>query len=77
MVFRATAQALYSAVFGIAMGTATLAAGPLYAAYGARAYWAMALVAMAGLAASLLVHIFDAAAAQPHSSGSGGNTRAP
>lgn len=49
-----TAQALYASMTGgIAMGGTMLAAGPLYAAYGGRAYWAMAVVAAAALAASL------------------------
>jgi PPP family 3-phenylpropionic acid transporter len=49
-----TAQALYASVTsGIAMGTAMLTSGPLYAAFAGRAYWVMALVALAGLAAAL------------------------
>jgi PPP family 3-phenylpropionic acid transporter len=49
-----TAQALYaSATSGIILGGATLAAGPLYAAFGARAYIAMAMIAAAGLVAAL------------------------
>lgn len=49
-----TAQALYSAVTGgIAMGGAMLLAGPLYAAYAGRAYWAMAAVALVALIAGL------------------------
>ena len=48
-----TAQALYAAVTGgIVMGGTMLAAGPLYAAYGGRAYWAMAAVAVVALLAS-------------------------
>lgn len=51
-----TAQALYASVTGgIAMGSTMLAAGPLYAAYGGRAYWAMAMVAAAALVASLVL----------------------
>lgn len=51
-----TAQALYASVTGgIAMGATMLVAGPLYAAYGGRAYWAMAAVAAVGLAASLVL----------------------
>ncbi len=49
-----TAQALYASVTGgIAMGGAMLAAGPLYANFGGRAYWAMAALAAVALAASL------------------------
>ncbi len=49
-----TAQALYSSVTGgIAMGGAMLTAGPLYAAYAGRAYWAMAAVALVALVAAL------------------------
>jgi PPP family 3-phenylpropionic acid transporter len=49
-----TAQALYASITaGIAMGGATLLSGQLYAAYGGRAYWAMAAVAGVGLAASV------------------------
>jgi PPP family 3-phenylpropionic acid transporter len=49
-----TAQALYASVTGgIAMGGTMLAAGPLYAACAGRAYWAMAMVATAALAASV------------------------
>jgi PPP family 3-phenylpropionic acid transporter len=51
-----TAQALYASVTsGIAMGGAMLMAGPLYAAYAGRAYWAMAVVAAVALAASLML----------------------
>ena len=37
------------------MGAAMLLAGPLYAAYGGRAYWAMAALAAVGLVASLVL----------------------
>jgi MFS transporter, PPP family, 3-phenylpropionic acid transporter len=51
-----TAQALYASVTsGIAMGGAMLAAGPLYTAYAGRAYWAMALLGLVALAASLVL----------------------
>lgn len=51
-----TAQAMYAAFTGgIATGFVMLAIGPLYANFGGRAYWAMALVALAGLAASLAI----------------------
>ncbi len=51
-----TAQALYASVTGgIAMGGAMLLAGPLYAAYAGRAYWAMAVLAAIGLGASLVL----------------------
>lgn len=70
-----TAQALYASVTGgLAMGGAMLAAGPLYATYGGRAYWAMALLALAGLAGSLLLwrmppppEVPSQASAQPQS----------
>jgi PPP family 3-phenylpropionic acid transporter len=49
-----TAQALYASVTGgIAMGGAMLLAGPLYAAYAGRAYWAMAVIAALALIAGL------------------------
>jgi MFS transporter, PPP family, 3-phenylpropionic acid transporter len=49
-----TAQSLYASVTGgIAMGSATLVSGPLYAAFAGRGYWAMALIAAIALAASL------------------------
>ena len=49
-----TAQALYASITGgIAMGGAMLLAGPLYADFGGRAYWAMAVLAAVGLVASL------------------------
>jgi PPP family 3-phenylpropionic acid transporter len=49
-----TAQALYASVTsGIAMGSAMLTSGALYAAFAGRAYWVMALVALAGLAAAV------------------------
>jgi PPP family 3-phenylpropionic acid transporter len=49
-----TAQALYASVTGgIGMGGAMLVAGPLYAGFGGRAYWAMALLGAVALAASL------------------------
>src|SRR4029453_10093765 len=47
----ATAQGVYAAaVAGIALGSATLASGPLYASFGGAAYGAMALLALAGAA---------------------------
>lgn len=49
-----TAQGLYAAVAsGIGMGLATLAAGPLYAAAGGKAYFAMAAIGAASLAATV------------------------
>jgi len=65
-----TAQALYAAVTGgLAMGGAILLAGPLYANFGGRAYWAMAALAMVSLAATLaLVRLGSRQpGAQPHS----------
>jgi PPP family 3-phenylpropionic acid transporter len=59
-----TAQALYASVTGgIAMGGAMLAAGPLYAEFGGRAYWAMAALGAVALAASLVLVRTSAAAA--------------
>ncbi|MEZ5818122.1 MAG: MFS transporter [Hyphomicrobiaceae bacterium] len=50
----ATAQALYASVTsGIGLGLATLAAGPLYAALGGRAYLAMAALGSIGAVATL------------------------
>jgi PPP family 3-phenylpropionic acid transporter len=69
-----TAQALYASVTGgLGLGGAVLIAGPLYADYGGRAYWAMAVMATVALAASLTLR----RAAQPQSAGSGGYTSAP
>lgn len=49
-----TAQALYASVTaGVAMGSATLLAGWLYGAWVGRAYFAMALLSAAGVAAAL------------------------
>jgi PPP family 3-phenylpropionic acid transporter len=49
-----TAQALYASVVGgVGMGAAMLLAGPLYADFGGRAYWAMAALGAIGLVASL------------------------
>ena len=51
-----TAQALYATVAaGVLMGAATLLSGSLYAAFGGTAYFAMALFAAVGLAASVVV----------------------
>jgi PPP family 3-phenylpropionic acid transporter len=50
----ATAQALYASVTaGIGLGLATLAAGPLYTAFGGRAYLAMSALCVVGTAATL------------------------
>jgi PPP family 3-phenylpropionic acid transporter len=49
-----TAQALYASITGgIATGGVTLMAGPIYAGFGGRVYWAMASVAAAALLAAL------------------------
>lgn len=51
-----TAQSLYAATtHGIAMGVATIAAGWLFARFAGGAYWPMALMSAAGLAAALLL----------------------
>ena len=56
----ATAQALYAAATsGIFMAVAILGAGPLYAAYAGRAYWAMAAMATVGMAAGLVLVATD------------------
>ena len=52
----ATAQSLYAvSSSGIAMGLATLASGPLYAAYGGRAYLLMAAMGLASLVLALML----------------------
>ena len=49
-----TAQALYASVTsGIGLGLATLVAGPIYKAYGSRAYLAMVILALIGIAAAM------------------------
>jgi PPP family 3-phenylpropionic acid transporter len=69
-----TAQALYASVTGgIALGAAMLIAGPLYASYGGRGYWAMAVMAAIGLAAVMVLRRMT----QPHNAGAGGETSAP
>lgn len=68
-----TAQALYASVTGgIALGGAMLVSGPLYAAWGAGAYWAMTLVAVIGFLAALLLTHRTRSTAQPQSSREGG-----
>lgn len=75
----ATAQGLYAAVVaGLVMGSLTLACGPLYRMYGGQAYGVMAVLALIGTGAAVLLHrrwqggllVGD----QPQSSGGGGNT---
>ena len=52
----ATAQSLYAvSSSGIAMGLATLASGPLYAAYGGRAYLLMAAMGLASMLLALVL----------------------
>jgi len=52
----ATAQGLYSSVVaGLAMGTVTLACGPLYRLLGGEAYGVMALLALVGTGAAFLL----------------------
>ncbi|WP_170937329.1 MULTISPECIES: MFS transporter [Rhodomicrobium] len=52
----ASAQGLYASVTaGVVMGSASLAAGPLYRNFGGGAYLAMAVLASVGLAASILL----------------------
>jgi PPP family 3-phenylpropionic acid transporter len=68
-----TAQAVYASVTsGIGLGGAMLLAGQLYADHGGRTYWAMAGLAVVGLAAGIALMRICAAGAQPQSSGSGG-----
>ena len=81
----ATAQGIYAAIVaGLALGTVTLASGPLYRTFAGEAYAAMALLALIGAASAfvLMRHwrgglIVGTLAAQPQSSGRGGNTMAP
>lgn len=52
----ATAQGVYAAaVAGLALGTVTLASGPLYASFAGGAYAAMAVLALAGAAGAYLL----------------------
>ena len=75
----ATAQGLYaSVVAGLVLGSVTVACGPLYEAFGGRAYAAMALLAGLGTAAAALLRrrwqgglVVDG---QPQSAGEGGKT---
>ena len=63
-----TAQALYASVTGgIAMGGAMLVSGPLYAAYGGMSYWVMAVIALAGVGAAMLLLRPAAGIPQPQS----------
>ena len=65
-----TAQALYASVVGgVGMGAAMLLAGPLYAEFGGRAYWAMAALAAVSLAAAIALRRLWSreVGAQPHS----------
>jgi MFS transporter, PPP family, 3-phenylpropionic acid transporter len=76
-----TAQALYASVTaGVALGGAMLLAGQLFAAYGGRAYWAMAALAGVGFVAGVALRRMqrrETTAAQPQSLASGGYTSAP
>jgi PPP family 3-phenylpropionic acid transporter len=65
------AQAFSSTAVSIAMLVATFAAGPLYARYGAYAFFGSALIAAFGCVLAVL------AWAQPQSEGSGGKTVEP
>jgi PPP family 3-phenylpropionic acid transporter len=65
------AQTFASAAVSIAMLLATLAAGPLYARYGAYAFFGSSAIAALGCLLALL------AIAQPQSAGPAGKTRAP
>lgn len=52
----ASGQGLYASITaGVVMGLASLSAGPLFRAYGGEAYLAMAVLAFAGLLASLML----------------------
>ena len=68
----ATAQGVMVSINGVVMALATLASGPLYHRFGGGAFAAMAVLAAIG--GAILV---AATAVQPHSAGSGGNTRDP
>jgi PPP family 3-phenylpropionic acid transporter len=81
----ATAQGIYAAIVaGLALGTVTLASGPLYHAFAGEAYAAMAVLALIGAACAFVLMrrwrgglIVGTLATQPHSFGRGGNTMAP
>jgi PPP family 3-phenylpropionic acid transporter len=75
----ATAQGLYAAVVaGLVMGSVTIACGPLYRMFGGEAYAAMALIALIGTGASVLLrrrwHGGLVVGDQPQRSGVGGKT---
>jgi len=66
----ATAQSLYALCSaGLAMGIATYASGPLYAAYGGRAYFLMAAMGLVSLGFSaLLAHAWQGGRVTPSGS---------
>lgn len=65
------AQAFVTTITAVAMLLATFAAGPLYARYGAYAFFGSALIALFGCVLALLAY------SQPQSAGSGGKTVEP
>ncbi len=65
------AQTFASTAIGLALALATVAAGPLYVAFGAAGFAASAMLGAIGTVLAFL------ARAQPHRAGSGGNRRAP
>ncbi len=78
----ATAQGIYAAaVAGLVLGTATVASGPLYSAFGGAAYGVMAALALIGAASAYrLAQTWRGGlvtGAQPQSSGAGGKTSPP
>jgi PPP family 3-phenylpropionic acid transporter len=76
----ATAQGLYAAtVAGLAMGSATVASGPLYQAFAGEAYAAMAVLALIGAASAFVLMrrwrgglVVGRLADHPQSAGEGG-----
>ncbi len=77
--FAGTAQAIYGSITaGLGMAIATAAIGPAYRDWGAFAY--LPMVGLGALASLLAVWLMARAGgpfAQPHTSGAGGDTRAP
>jgi PPP family 3-phenylpropionic acid transporter len=81
----ATAQGVYAAIVaGLVLGVVTIASGPLFRAFAGEAYAVMAMLAVVGAGAAFVLMrrwrggiVVGATGAQPHSSGSGGNTMPP
>lgn len=81
----ATAQGLYAAIVaGLVLGTVTVASGPLYRTFAGGAYGAMAVLALIGAVCAYRLMrrwrgglVVSAVSSQPHSAGSGGETKPP